>query len=92
VIEPRRGVQAVDQGMVELVQASVLRLVDRTSTVDPDVVWSECPGADLRDLERAVQLLVQEDMILVPATGTEVTGTIVGVRLTEDGRARLAAD
>ena len=92
MIEPRRGVKEVDQGMVELVQATVLRLVLRTSTVDPDVVRSECPGADLRDIERAVQLLVQADMILVPAACTEFGGTIVGVELTEHGRARLAAD
>jgi hypothetical protein len=78
--------------MVELVQASILRLVDRTSTVDPDVVQSECPGADLRDLERAVQLLMQTDMIVVPATSRGFTGTVVGVGLTENGRARLAVD
>ena len=78
--------------MVALVQASVLRIVDRTSTLDPDVVRSECPGADLRDVERAVQLLVQADMILVSPASRALTGTIVGVALTEHGRARLTAD
>jgi hypothetical protein len=92
VIEQQRGHQRVDQGMVELVQASVLRLVQRTSTVDPDVVRSDCPGADLGDIEWALQLLVESDMIVVPATSTRFSGTLVGVGLTEHGRAQLVLD
>src|SRR4051794_27634336 len=65
------------------VAGSILRLVHRTSTVDPDMVPAECPGADLRDVERAVQLLVQRDMIVVPAGTTRFAGNIVGVGLTE---------
>jgi hypothetical protein len=35
---------------------------------------------------------VQEEMIVVPATSTGFTDPIVGVGLTEQGRARLAVD
>ena len=77
--------------MQDVVQAAVLRLADRSSTVNPDDIRLECPGADPRDVARAVALLMDDDMIVVPPTSAGFTGTLVGVSLTEHGAARLAA-
>lgn len=67
-------------------------IVYRTSTVDLAVVPLECPGADLRDAEWAVELLAQAPMIVMSASPMWRAGTIAGAGLNEHGLARLMTD
>jgi len=59
-------------------QACVLRLADRTSTVDPVEIQLECPGADALDVETAIELRLESGLLV---------GTADGVKLTRRGRA-----
>jgi hypothetical protein len=69
-----------DVGMQDLVQACLLRLINGTWTVQPDEVRQACPGADSRDVERAVDQLLEVALIAETSTGVE---------LTERGRAKV---
>jgi hypothetical protein len=72
--------------MQEQVQASVLSLVNRHQHVDSDGVSGECPGADYRDVNRALQLLIRAGLLTWPAVGGRC---VPEPQLTALGQARL---
>jgi hypothetical protein len=89
---PSRDERSVDLGMQRLIRSTILRLIDRTpGVIDPAVVRNQCPGADSRDIQRAMELLVTDGLIALPSPSADHTGTWRGVHLTELGRTHLTA-
>jgi len=71
------------------VQAAVLRMVAEQAAVHPARIRRDCPGADARDVSRAIELLVEGGYIVVPVPPATATSAVAPIELTEHGRARL---
>ena len=83
---------SVDLGMQGLIRSMILRLVDRTpGVIDPAVVRNQCPGAGSQDIQRAMEALVTEGLIVLQSPSGDHTTTVRGVHLTELGRTHLPA-
>jgi hypothetical protein len=78
-----------DNDFQAIVQAAVLRMVAEQAAVHPARIRRDCPGADARDVSRAIQLLVEGGYIVVPVPPATPSSAIAPVELTERGRARL---
>jgi hypothetical protein len=81
--------------MQQCVQLAVLALIAAQETVDRFAVAARCPGANNRDLQRALEVLLEEGSVEEPIGGL---GWLAGIdetdvlQLSEAGRLRLAAD
>ena len=81
--------------MQQCVQLAVLAMIAAHEPVDRFAVAARCPGANNRDLKRALEVLLEEGSVEEPIGGL---GWLAGIDetdvllLSEAGRLRLAAD
>jgi hypothetical protein len=78
-----------DHGFQGIVQTAVLRMVAEQAAVHPARIRHDCPGADARDVSRAIQLLVEGGYIMVPVPPATPGSAVAPVALTERRIARL---
>jgi hypothetical protein len=79
-------------GFQDRVQAVVLRVIEAHSAFSPAMVRRLLPEADVRDIRRAVEVLVDGGLIEFSPRPTPDVGVLPNASLTERGRARLRAE
>lgn len=75
--------------MQEAVQLVVLRQVAASGAMVPADVLRELPRADIRDIKRAVDILMSDGTLEVPDPRVSRWGTLRSAEVTAKGQARL---